>query len=508
MQDRAAAAKIHDGRAAPSPFAAPTQRLRGRGLAPRQGVRVRDRSRAGRRGVAGLATASASLLSAILCLSCATQRHSDDGAREALLAEDHSTPRPTAQTERSEPASALPFGVLDAGVQATTERILNGVAATRGLAIKSTVHVGKASRPELLEFIQKEIHRQVPQSHFEQMGRLQIAFGVMPLGADPERVMLSMFAEGVQGLYDPASKSFLIGDDVPTGMREMVVGHEIVHALQDMHFDLEKMQDPIIGHSDQESARTFLIEGDAQASYYAWAARGQGLEALTPQLLGDIADQSLGIDRSSSEFPFLAKLTIMPYTEGAATIVELARARGWTSVDALFERLPTTTEQMMHLDKLLAFEPANEITLPAAAFQDAVPGLRAVYEDDLGEAFLLALMSSAHGVDNARRFAAGWGGDRFTVLEPQDQAPSYARPSVVVGIIQFDTERDATEAAPALERSLREVAPAGALTSRHKSTVLYVLNSGNAPKQAEALMGAMIQGARIDGKAIARKGQR
>ena len=43
----------------------------------------------------------------------------------------------------------------------------------------------------------------------------------------------------------------------------------------------------------------------------------------------------------------------LPYLAGTATVLQLARERGWSAVDALYERLPPSSEQMLHIDKLL-----------------------------------------------------------------------------------------------------------------------------------------------------------
>jgi hypothetical protein len=90
-----------------------------------------------------------------------------------------------------------------------------------------------------------------------------------------------MLETGVMGVYEPKNKTLLIGTHVAESMLDMVVGHEIAHGLQDMHFDLERLQKPIRGDSDAEAARTYLVEGDAQAAYLAWVSGERGLASIT-----------------------------------------------------------------------------------------------------------------------------------------------------------------------------------------------------------------------------------
>src|SRR6185295_18065417 len=57
------------------------------------------------------------------------------------------------------------------------------------------------------------------------------------------------------------------GAELAGRMEDTIIVHELTHALQDQHFDLQKFQisDPL---SDAGSARSALIEGDATLTMY------------------------------------------------------------------------------------------------------------------------------------------------------------------------------------------------------------------------------------------------
>ena len=61
---------------------------------------------------------------------------------------------------------------------------------------------------------------------------------------------------------------------------EITLAHEIVHALQDQHFDLQQVHKDIQGDWDRDDAYTSLIEGDATALMVAYAVRYR--KTLTP----------------------------------------------------------------------------------------------------------------------------------------------------------------------------------------------------------------------------------
>ena len=71
----------------------------------------------------------------------------------------------------------------------------------------------------------------------------------------------------------------------------------------------------------------------------------------------------------ASEHAVLARGLQMPYTDGTSTVARLVRAKGWDAVDALYENLPQTSEQMLHLDKLLRREKPVPVELDQVGFR-------------------------------------------------------------------------------------------------------------------------------------------
>ncbi len=251
----------------------------------------------------------------------------------------------------------------------------------------------------------------------------------------------------------------------------MVVGHEIAHGLQDMHFDLATYQTPMDGQSDAESARTFLIEGDAQAAYLAWVSGEAGLASIADPVLDAQGDQALAL-AGVIDNPILARLLQLPYADGAATVVRLARDHGWAAVDALYAELPSTSEQMLHIDKLLAREPAVPIRVDPAPLLARLPGYAQVWADDLGEATLLAMLADVASVVEARRGAAGWGGDRFVVIERATDAATHRLP-VAIGVITWDSKLDADEFGPSFRTYLEGKMPGAFVLERRGRRFLY-----------------------------------
>jgi hypothetical protein len=340
-------------------------------------------------------------------------------------------------------------------------------------------------------FVETSLYEHQTPAKVELLGRISSSLGVLPSNAHGPTVLLDLYEAGVLGYYDPKSKTFSVGSFVPGVMLEMVVGHELAHAVQDMHFDLASHQRPLqrgptSGESDREAARTFLIEGDAQATFLAWKSGPRGADGISDAVLEAMADDTLGIDGSMVPYPVLARMMQMPYTDGTRTVLAIVRARGWAGIDALFADLPTTTEQMLHLDKLDKREPALGVAVDGAALVPSWPGAQVVYEDDLGEAALLAMLSEIESPRHARAAAAGWGGDRYIALELPG-APL----TVVVGAIAWDSAADAKEFEGPFRRYLEHVRAQDHLLERRGAVVVFVTGRAPSRELAEAAWSAI-----------------
>ena len=181
-------------------------------------------------------------------------------------------------------ASAGPVveeGLGQARAERLTREIMEAVAAARALPVTGEVKVAVMRRPEIRAFARDSMYEHHTREQLQLFTRLESSMGVLPLGADGERILLDMLETGVMGLYEPKQQTLVIGTYVTDTQLDMVVGHEIAHGLQDMHFGLQRLQKPIKGDSDAEAARTYLVEGDAQAAYLAWVSGERGRSGRT-----------------------------------------------------------------------------------------------------------------------------------------------------------------------------------------------------------------------------------
>ncbi|MCA9650645.1 MAG: hypothetical protein H6712_28870 [Myxococcales bacterium] len=344
------------------------------------------------------------------------------------------------------------------------------------------VEVDVVDRPGIREFAKRSMYEHTTPEELARLGRVQASMGMIPRGSDAEQIVLDLLEDGVAGFYDPKEKTLFIGDFVDKVTLSMVVGHEIAHGLQDMHFDLQKHQEPLPHRNDEETARRFLIEGGAQATYLAWVSGASGLESIEDRVLDAMGNQVLDLADFASDYPILVRSLQLPYADGTATITRLVRQKGWKAVDELYDALPESSEQMLHIDKLLAREPPIPTKMDVGVLQALIPGTELLWHDTLGEAELLTMLSQSVRSTEARRAAAGWGGDHYVAIEKarpagdsgsdRQQESGWSVP-LVVGVIVWDTDRDAAEFEEVFADYLQRMVPDDHAIDRRGDRVLF-----------------------------------
>jgi len=366
--------------------------------------------------------------------------HVADAAREPEESTGPATDSATAKADRP----AQDPEVMEA-IETYARAMLRDLAAARGVTPNDDWKVDFIDRAGIRAFVDGELAKQFTPADLRIFGRIESAFGVIPFGVDARKLLLDLYEANVLGLYDPERKTLFVGSFVTRRLLEMVLGHELGHGVQDMHVDLAAFLGsirlgPQHGAADKESARTCLVEGDAHATYLSWLAGAPGPAGVGDAELERMREQILSIDDRATAFPILARMQQLPYAAGTATVLQLAREQGWAAVDALYSDLPDTSEQMLHVDKLISREQPAEISIDRDALAREFAGLTLEWVDSRGEAAWLATLAGPDTLHEAAVATEGWNGDLFVSLNRGDQAPA-----VLVGVTVWDTESDAKE---------------------------------------------------------------
>jgi hypothetical protein len=277
--------------------------------------------------------------------------------------------------------------------------------------------------------------------------------GLIDPSVDLREVSGSVFSEGVAGYYDPRTKRMRTVRGADAGGRvvtEMILAHELTHALEDQRFGLGLDEG---GTDDAALARLALVEGSASDLMFAYAQRHFSQE----ETLGGVLASAFAPTGSVPGF-LQAQLTF-PYVGGEQFVKALRdRAGGrWTLVDlAERTRPPTTTEQVLHPEKWLRFEPGRPVRIRArgalgAGWSRAAGGV-------WGEWGTRELLARAGGGGSSAA-AEGWGGDRFELWQRGGAAGCEApcrRRSALVMRWTWDSAADEREFEAKLRQWVRD----------------------------------------------------
>ena len=257
--------------------------------------------------------------------------------------------------------------------------------------------------------------------------RLYKALGLLPPDQSLKQLYLDLIDSQVAGFYRPDDKTLYVVSRTGTigGADKITFAHEYDHALQDAAFPVFKDMKELLDETDRALARAAVYEGDATWLMFQW-----GSANLTPEEFA--AAQAAGADPESlavlARTPaILVEGLLFPYTAG-----------GWAAVDALYDDLPRSTEQVLHPDKFRAGEEPVAVELPATLAAEMGAGWTEAIQDTFGE-FQLGVWLRQSGItaSDASAAAAGWGGDRLAVLHGPDEAWAVVMRST------WDTDQDA-----------------------------------------------------------------
>ena len=293
---------------------------------------------------------------------------------------------------------------------------LREITRVRGLVPLHPVKSRVVDRHELVAVVRARMDQDMPPHVAEGTECLLLALGVVPLSFDYRASLLTLLGSQLAGVYDPKSKTMLLASDLSVDELHATLAHELVHALQDQHFDLGSRLEYREGEGDRQTALHALAEGDATSAMADQMLAGRGMNALdlSDAQLSESMRSSLEEAEGTQDVPRVIKRALIsPYADGIALVNWARRRGGWPEVDRLWRDPPVSTEQLLHPEKWLAQENPEPVPVPVA---DG-PGMQVTYQDVMGELSLQLVFEQWMESSAARRAAADWSGDRLAVLQ-------------------------------------------------------------------------------------------
>jgi hypothetical protein len=346
-----------------------------------------------------------------------------------------------AQQEAGPKEQAGPSPAQLADFAAAADDVLNQMSQITGLKLRTPLKKSLRSREQIREYVVREMDEDKDAAERYAGQRSAEAFGLLPKGFNLDSFMVDLLTEQIAGLYDPKTHEFYVADWIPIDDQRMVMAHELTHALEDQHFQIDAWVKAARPNDDAELAREAVLEGSAMVAMVSYTLQERGmslkdLPEIDPSLLvGDMSDTPL----LKKAPPFIKDALVFPYLDGLNFCAAIMRSPGWSKLPRLFEKPPTSTRQIMHPDLYASGKTTSQVSLPA--LDTALGSDWTKLEDNImGEFGWKEVLKQFLGESQATPVSNLWNADRYVVYERKQD-----KHLVLVARLQLATEAGASQ---------------------------------------------------------------
>jgi hypothetical protein len=306
------------------------------------------------------------------------------------------------------------------------DEVLQRVVSLRQLQPKGVIKRAVRTRQQIRTAVQALAQDALSPAEWEAERKAMVQWGLLAPDFRLKEFVLALLTEQAAGYYDPKQQTFFIADWLPHVVQKPVMAHELVHALQDQHYNLQKNFDLVKDQADLSLARKALIEGDAMAVMLVYLLEPLGLTIADLPDMGALLQSSTSLLGDQFQLYTRAPLILrqqllFPYVHGLAFVKAVLAHSGWPGLQRVYQHPPVSTQQILHPETYLAETPVlpNEVTLQVPEGVLNTPWKK-LKRDVLGEFFLSVILQQFLSEEEARQSAAGWRGDRYELFEQQD----------------------------------------------------------------------------------------
>lgn len=334
---------------------------------------------------------------------------------------------------------------------ASVDQIIQFDSHDTGLPIKHPVKRQLTTRAEVQQHLESKLKNGKDAKRMLRSGIVLKKFGLLPQNFDLGPFMVKLLKEQVAGYYDSKTKTVYLLNWVAPSVQKPVLAHELMHALQDQHVNLQKWGSKSldgISHNvtqdnrhirldEDDTAREAVLEGQAMVTYIDYALSPRHVTiADNPNFMlahiGDMMNDSSGSPVMQSAPRVLRESLLFPYSAGLRFEIELIRDLGKHGAFAgALDNPPSTSYQVMHPQAYEAHTPMPVLTMP-----NIHPLLDHNYKPydigvmgDLDARMLLQLTTSD---DAANHIASQWDGGIYYVAQKKHDADISSTASVAL----------------------------------------------------------------------------
>ena len=370
-----------------------------------------------------------------------------------------------APTSTAGAGQPTPSGTQSAGTNTNlirqVDQIEKDAATLRGLKASKDVPEAFITEDQLRDNLTKDMAENYSQKESKQdVSELWLLRLIDDPTLDLYQLEIDLQTEQVAGYYDQKKDELFVRNDGTelSPLARQTLAHEFTHALQDQHYDLEKMLPDDSKDDDRDLGVRSLVEGDATVSGILYAQT-----YMTQQDYQAMLDESKNapsevIDKAPR---YIRDLLYFPYEQGVQFVIALGIVNSFNPINKALQDPPVSSEQIIHPEKYT--DTPRDMPKPVALtpLTDTLgAGWTMPDNGTLGEFDFQAMLqeSNATGADSA---AAGWGGAVYNYYENGDKA-------LIIFNSVWDTPKDADEFEAAINDSFSSATKSGNIYSDGK----------------------------------------
>ncbi|MGB6743679.1 MAG: hypothetical protein WBE38_08470, partial [Terracidiphilus sp.] len=236
-----------------------------------------------------------------------------------------------------------------------------------GLPIKSAVKRQLTTRAAVESYLDEKFNEDAGAKRLQRDEIVLKKFGLLDHDFELKPFLLILLKEQIEAYYDSKTKTVNLLDWVDADEQKPVLAHELTHALQDQHSDLDKWDDQTpddvstdaagdqdhLAKDEMDTARDAVVEGQATAVMMDYILKPLGKSLIKdPEVMDFVKNQMAG----SEDSPVMARAPLLlsesmlfPYREGLSFEQDIWMDQGQSAAFAgALDHPPTSSWEIIN----------------------------------------------------------------------------------------------------------------------------------------------------------------
>ncbi len=368
----------------------------------------------------------------------------------------HEDDKAQAQTKISADQARQLFAMVDALIKFSSDET--------GLPIKSTVKRQLTTRDDVEKYLEEKFKEDEGAKRLERDEIVLKKFGLLDHDFDLKPFLFELLKEQIEAYYDSKTKTVNLLDWIGPDEQQPVLAHELTHALQDQHSDLEKWDNQTpddvstnwagdqdhLARDEMDTARDAVAEGQATVVMWDCLLKPMGKSLVKdPEVLDLLKSNMTGTEDSPvmARAPLLlSESMLFPYREGMSFEQDVWMDQGQTAAFAgALDHPPTSSWEILNPRE---YEKKH---VPAVPLMPNIhPLVDALYKPyDIGQVGELdvQILSELLGGDNsARDLTPAWDGGLYWAGQSRSATTAQQATTASIGLFYLSVWKNAASA--------------------------------------------------------------